>query len=351
MPATIPTLSAMAAAVPRTILATVIPSSAEWPASLSAGVTAITSSSATAVPTTAAAATASQGLVAVIPSGATGATAVPAAVASPAMVGHLLGEGIAPLPPKLVKKITSLEFVEMADLLPEAWLLEETAMEAQLRRQRGPVTNILTWVQCFATFTSTLATVHPGKTPEMMAYMPNIVRCHRDYEGPAWVLYDRAFQRRAEVTKDLNWSVVNTSLFNLCFGGRARRRNICQVCLSESHVSERCPRRVLALGGTLAYSATIQGEPPYAQPSPMAVPYPPIPTAWQPMGGRWGGQEELCRLFNSRSGNRCRFPRCKFAHCCAKCRLPGHGAAQCTAALAGEPGVAGPSSKRPRLSW
>ena len=134
MPATIPTLPAMAAAVPRTVLATVIPSSAEWPAPLSAGVAAITSSSATAVPTTAAAATASQGLVAVNPSGATGATAVPAAVASPAVVGHLLGEGIAPLPPKLVKKITSLEFVEMADLLPEAWLLEETAMEAQLRR-------------------------------------------------------------------------------------------------------------------------------------------------------------------------------------------------------------------------
>lgn len=50
--------------------------------------------------------------------------------------GQSLGEGLAPLPPKLVKKILSLEFVEMADLLPEAWLLEETSMEAQLRRQR-----------------------------------------------------------------------------------------------------------------------------------------------------------------------------------------------------------------------
>ena len=101
----------------------------------------------------------------------------------------------------------------MTDLLPEAWLLEETAMEAQLRRQRGPVTDILQWVQCFATFVSTLTMVYPTKTPELMAYMACIVRCHKDYEGPAWVLYDRAFHRRAEVTKDLNWSVVNTSLF------------------------------------------------------------------------------------------------------------------------------------------
>ena len=116
----IPTLLAMTAAV----LATVIPSLVEWPAPLSAGVATITSSSATAVPITAATAAATQGLVAVTPSGAAGATAVPVAVASSAVVGHLLREGVAPLPPKLVKKITSLEFVEMADLL-EAWLLEE----------------------------------------------------------------------------------------------------------------------------------------------------------------------------------------------------------------------------------
>ena len=114
----------MTAAVLQTVLETVIPSLAEWPAPLSAGVAAITSSSATAVPITAATTAAKQGLVAVTPSRAARATAVPVAVASSAVVGHLLREGVAPLPPKLVKKITSLEFVEMADL-PEAWLLEE----------------------------------------------------------------------------------------------------------------------------------------------------------------------------------------------------------------------------------
>ena len=64
---------------------------------------------------------------------------------------------MAPLPAKLLRKIIALEFVEMADLLPEAWLLDETAMEAQLRRQRGPVTDILQWIQCFATFVSTVS--------------------------------------------------------------------------------------------------------------------------------------------------------------------------------------------------
>lgn len=77
---------------------------------------------------------------------------------------------------------------------------------------------ILQWVTCFATIVRTLSLVYPPKTPELMAYMACIIRCHKDYEGPALVLYNRAFRQTAELTKDINWSVVNTSLFNTCFG-------------------------------------------------------------------------------------------------------------------------------------
>jgi hypothetical protein len=183
------------------------------------------------------------------------------------------------------------------------------------------------------TFVSTVSTAYPGTTAEFMAYMACIVRCHKDYEGPAWVLYDRAFRRRAEMTKDLYWSVVNTLLFNLCFGGRARRSGICKLCLSEHHTTERCPRRVLAWGSTLAYSAAIDG----GRFAP--VPQQPYPIPAQPT-------VELCRLFNARNGNRCRFPNCRFAHICSKCRALGHGAGQC--GTQGSSGGAG--GKRPRLA-
>jgi hypothetical protein len=66
---------------------------------------------------------------------ATSTTATTAAIL--AAMGQLLGEGLASLPPNLVKKINDLEYVEKADLFPEAYLLDETAMEAQLQRQRG----------------------------------------------------------------------------------------------------------------------------------------------------------------------------------------------------------------------
>ena len=190
-------------------------------------------------------------------------------------------------------------------------------MEAQLRRQKGPVTDILQWVQCLQHW---WARCHnPTQVLELMAYMGTIVRCNRDYEGPAWVLYDRAFRRRAEATKDLNWSVINTSLFNLCFGGRARRRAICQLCLSKHHTAERCPRQVVALGNTLTYTAAIHSEgiPPHSQSAPLIA---------RPNQSPF----EICRLYNARNGSRCRFPQCKYAHICSRCRGSGHGAAQCT---------------------
>jgi len=162
------------------------------------------------------------------PANPSSGTAPPLLTMSPAVpAGLFMGDSLAPLPAKLVKKIQALEFVEMANLLPEAWLLEESVVEAQFQRQKGPVTDILVCIQCYSVLVSTLSLCYPDKVLELMAYMATIVRCQKDYDGPSWVLYDRAFWRRAEVTKDLNWLAVNTSLFNLCFGGRVRRRSIC----------------------------------------------------------------------------------------------------------------------------
>ena len=98
--------------------------------------------------------------------------------------GVLLGNGLAPLPPKPIKRTHQLEFVEMTNLLSKAWLLEEFKMEAQLRPQEGPVTDILLWVQCFATIACTLASAYPSNISKMMAYLATIiVQCHRDYKG------------------------------------------------------------------------------------------------------------------------------------------------------------------------
>ena len=163
------------------------------------------------------------------------------------------------------------------------------------------------------------------------------------------MLYDRAFRQRAEATKDLNWPVVNTSLFNLCFEGRAWCRVICQIFLSKQHSANACPKRVFALGQPLLNSAAqvLSGEaftPPLTTVWPNAL-YPSVQHALQ--SPAWGqSQVEIYRLFNAKNGNRCRFPQCCFAHVCIHCRSRGHTASQCNASGTGF----GPVLKRPPQS-
>ena len=165
--------------------------------------------------------------------------------------GMFLEEGLVPLPAKLVARITKLEFVEMYELLPESWLATDgtDSLETQAakqvsifpKRRRTPVTDVLTWVQCFSALVGALSTKFADKVLEFMAYQALIVKCSRDYNGFGWVLYDRAFRRQVAVTKDLNWSKLNPTLHSLCLAGKAKNNKFCTICLSDNHTTEQCP--------------------------------------------------------------------------------------------------------------
>lgn len=246
--------------------------------------------------------------------------------------GLTLGESSIPLPDKIVQKILALRYVELSELLPETWLLQhdspmgQTSLFAQFKRQKGPVSNILQWVQCFATLASVLGSAYPQKISELLAYMATIVKCSRKFEGPAWVLYDRAFRRQAEVSRDLNWSKLNPSLFNLYFTGRARKRMLCHLCLAEGHSADTCPE------ANWHWPLGVAGLPqPRSSPA----------SSLQQMGQRRtprqstfdqshrGSQFEICRLFNNKHGNKCSFKPCRYVHICSSCKESGHGASSC----------------------
>ena len=69
-----------------------------------------------------------------------------------------VGEGLLPVPAKLGERIARWEFIEMAELLPEFWSplnpseasSTPTIVQGRPRRKRT-VTDIATWLQCFAT--------------------------------------------------------------------------------------------------------------------------------------------------------------------------------------------------------
>ena len=183
------------------------------------------------VPTAAGIGSAGTGLAAGIASVAGSTVSTQAANSGPLVAvpaGMFLGEGLVPLPAKLVQRIIGLEYVEMYELLPESWLAADgsdtnnsgqpKAVSIFPKCRRALITDVLMWVQCFSALVGALSTKFPGKVPEFMAYQAVIVKCSRDYEGISWVLYDRAFRQQVAVTKSLNWSRLNPTLQIIIFG-------------------------------------------------------------------------------------------------------------------------------------
>ncbi len=72
---------------------------------------------------------------------------------------------------------------------------EETPMFQSVlmmpKKRAGPITDIMLWSQCFANYVAIISSKFPSATPELLSYMAMIIKCARDYEGIAWVQYDR----------------------------------------------------------------------------------------------------------------------------------------------------------------
>ena len=199
----------------------------------------------------------------------------------------------------------------MGELLPEFWSPRgdegDSGRDTKGRRSRK-VTDIFTWLQCFGAYVSVRAPPAPHLIPELMAYMATIVRVSQDFSGLAWVRYDAAFRRQAALTANERWSVINSTLYTMCFTGMASSTKRCELCFASTHTEQECAQRgdpdpglkdrlkaietaVLALS-----SKQEQGSKPTQQ-------------AIKPSG-------EPCRKWNSVG---CTYPRCRHSHLCSSC--------------------------------
>lgn len=221
-----------------------------------------------------------------------------------------MGDSMVPLPKKLINKIIRLEFVEMHELLPENWpdlVAEEQARLYEVfgKKKPPPVTNILTWTECFASLVSVLSTAYPNYVPEFMAYMSIIIKCSKRFEGSGWFSYDRAFRRQAATIKNLNWSQTDSTLFSLAFTGKAKQMSTCDLCFSTNHTTNQCPDAQFSFFPVQAWTSNIgMGT---SSPFPQSGAKP---------------ARTVCGLYNSRRGPlSCTFgARCKFAHICSLCK-------------------------------
>ena len=186
----------------------------------------------------------------------------------------------------------------MQELVPDTWNEDQEKCCSHTRRgqRRGPVTDILVWVECYSSLVSVLASRYPEKTPQFMAYQRTIVRAQRSFTGEGWFTYDTCYRRKAALTKSLDWANVDFTLYNETFAGRAKSITRCYYCLSEHHASAAC---------MYAPDAQLRGG--HYSPPPRQL-----------SGHR--GPQQICQLYNARAGNHCRFAPCKYAHLCLECR-------------------------------
>ena len=104
------------------------------------------------------------------------------------------GEGLLPVPTKMVKRIQDGEFFDTSELAIDRLglpLSDDSTKPVYSRRQ--PVTSIVEWAQCFSNYIALVAQIQPQRVSDLLGYQHLILEAHLQYEGDGWVAYDRRF--------------------------------------------------------------------------------------------------------------------------------------------------------------
>ena len=235
-----------------------------------------------------------------------------------------LSEAFTPVPAKLVKKIQALEFVDMADLLPDNIEIRRReegsslgeAVTAVGRRARQ-VAQLSTWVQCFTTYIAIVAERHPSRVQDMLAYLMLIVREAQRAGGDAWRQYDARFRNFAAVHQSVTWGQPLPFMYASCFMASRAVASPCEHCLELDHSSAEC-----------ALASHCQPLFPQLDTRSVAsstrfVPYLSAPARpWVDYGFR-----PICRRWNMGACKGARW--CTFRHACGKCGERGHRSGEC----------------------
>ena len=101
--------------------------------------------------------------------------------------------------------------------------------------QQTPVTNVLVWLDCYASMVVVLCSAHPEKFSQLMAYQKTIILTYRGFAGDGWVKCDSSYQQQAANVKFLDWGQMDGNLWNEILMGRAKAVAWCRIFLCELH--------------------------------------------------------------------------------------------------------------------
>ena len=232
--------------------------------------------------------------------------------------GMILSSSIEPIPPRLVQRIQSGQFVEMRELLSDnlALFQQMETLHGQASWSLAPpshrprtreVPSLVSWLFCFITYVA-VKTTDPI-TKDMLAYCHLIIREALRHGGTGWQEYDRIFRQQLAIDHTLPWNALQPCLqASTILGQRSSRGTFCSLCRGVDHGNDQCALRAMQPPPTTAITA---------------------PSMVTHYSHRFPCQETRARICISWNRGACVYPgTCAFQHICATCQRP-HRAREC----------------------
>ena len=214
-----------------------------------------------------------------------------------------IGPSIPPVPGKVAKRIWQGSFIDMAELLPEQLSSPFPDDEpTHSRPKRRTICNITEWVQCFGIYVAIISQKEPNRVTDLLSYQSLIIQAAQQYQGDCWLRYDRRFRQMVEAKPSTSWAVIDTTIWNLAFSGRANPSR-CRHCSSFSHLSSECE-----------FTDATQPYPASRRP---LFPRSTIPSRSILTGSR--SSRPLCFNWNESLTPGCSHPNCTYEHICYWC--------------------------------
>ena len=200
-----------------------------------------------------------------------------------------VGLNAIPVTSKLLQRAVWGEFIDMAEFLPEILKgatddASSSKESAKSKTKKRKVNNLLQWVECFNAYISLVATKHPNKVSDLLAYSSLMVLGARNFEGDGWIQYDWYFRKSVAFNPHAKWGEIQPMFWSLAFAN-ARTKEHCAICFSLDHTTVECEE--------------------YEQPPERTL-------------SRKRSNDEACRQWNYSTCPR--QPNCYFLHVCISCR-------------------------------
>ena len=171
--------------------------------------------------------------------------------------GLILAPSLEPLPPKLVHKIISGQFVDMKKFLLDNMVvqqqeeafhgtLSDNLLPPHLKTQLREIPSPTSWAICFLTYaavrTQNMATQH------QLAYARLILPEALRHGGNGWLEYNRTFRKQAAINPAIAWNALEPALHSsVILGQRSSAGTFCTLCKGTDHAPAHCTLAPLQL--------------------------------------------------------------------------------------------------------